>query len=234
MYEEINLKMITKKELSEFYSYITNIIIKKRKSTMLLKVTRIFDIYCNRRKGLNNLGQIKILTQKGFNNFDPNKNYDSKFMEWQDDGKDRCSSKLIFCCKFTILLLLLITKKKNIYIFLVHSLSWAERNALEKSKSDSSITAIGDCNYRTQGIQVSLENCDAPRNDETLALDNLDINEDDDEMNETVCNFKSMITKDCNNFNQTEYNNLRYGFKTQDITTKQLIVQGPEILNFQV
>lgn len=111
-------------------------------------------------------------------------------------------------------------------------MSWAERNALEKSKSDSSITAIGDCNYRTQGVQVSLENCEISTH-VTSVLENLDVNEEE-EIDENNANFKSILSKDCNNCNQLEYCGLRYGFKTQDVTTKQLIIQKPEILNFQV
>lgn len=110
-------------------------------------------------------------------------------------------------------------------------MSWAERNALEKSKSDSSITAIGDCNYRTQGIQVSLENCDMATN---VTLENLNMNEDEEEIDENNSNFKSLMSKDYNVSHQLGNYPMKYGFKTQDITTRQLIVQGPEILNFQV
>ncbi|OXU28215.1 hypothetical protein TSAR_011726 [Trichomalopsis sarcophagae] len=114
----------------------------------------------------------------------------------------------------------------------VESLSWIGTNDLEKSKSDSSIIPIGDCNYRARGVQVTLGTCGAQKK-LTSALRNLDIsNDDDDGDDERNVSFTPVITKDCP-YNQLDSNSFRYGFKTQNLTTKELVSVGPEILNFQ-
>lgn len=117
----------------------------------------------------------------------------------------------------------------------VDSLTWIGTNDLEKSKSDSSITPIGECNYRTRGVQVSLlGTCDAQKK-LTSALRNLDISNDDEQDSADYRNlsFTPVITKDCP-YNQFDSNSFRYGFKTQNLTTKEVVTQGQEILNFQV
>ena len=109
---------------------------------------------------------------------------------------------------------------------------WSGRNMLEKSKSDSSIIAIGDCNYRTQSVQVSIDACNTPKN-VTSVLKNLNLNSDD-EIEENDTKFIPIATKDSHSYDRFDYGLLKYGFKTEDVTTKQLVIQRPEILNFQV
>ncbi|XP_011505821.1 PREDICTED: uncharacterized protein LOC105368505 [Ceratosolen solmsi marchali] len=114
----------------------------------------------------------------------------------------------------------------------IDSFSWTRRNVLEKSKSSVSINAIGDCNYRNQGIQISLENCNMPRK-VISTLENLNLADDNDDIDDIDTNFVPNIMQDYDIYNQFDNSLLRYGIKTQDITTKQIIIQGSEILNFQ-
>jgi hypothetical protein len=64
----------------------------------------------------------------------------------------------------------------------------------------------------------------------TSTLENLDLNDND----ENNTNFKPNVMKDYEIYNHFDHALLCYGIKTQDITSKQIVIQGLEILNFQV
>lgn len=107
-------------------------------------------------------------------------------------------------------------------------MSWSKKNILGRSKSDSSINE--DCNYRTQGTQVALKNCNTAKN-VTSILENFNINNDDSD--DIIDDDVPTMIIDYPTYNQFDYA-YQYGIKTKDVTTKETVIQKPEILNFQV
>nr|XP_012230257.1 PREDICTED: uncharacterized protein LOC105676727 [Linepithema humile] len=107
----------------------------------------------------------------------------------------------------------------------VENLRWDENVHLTPRTKDA--VAAVDHNVRSQGIQAGIGICKDIRNF-TSALENLELETNDKDHPE-------LRTSDAQTdyFNDSEQEETVPVFKTREIPTFELVVQGPEILNFQ-
>ncbi|KMQ94034.1 hypothetical protein RF55_5834 [Lasius niger] len=110
----------------------------------------------------------------------------------------------------------------------VENLKWDENDHSADRTKDAEAVVDLDRNVRSQGVQVEIGTCKSIKNF-TSALKNLELETNDRELPE-------LRTSDAQTdyFNDSEQEDNIPVFKTREISTFQLVVQGMEILNFQV
>ncbi|XP_019700570.1 uncharacterized protein LOC105190988 isoform X1 [Harpegnathos saltator] len=107
----------------------------------------------------------------------------------------------------------------------VENLKWDENDNATRTKKD--VPSLGR-NVRSQEVQVGIGMCKDIRKF-TSALENLELETDEQDQ-------AKLRTSDAqtNYFNDSEQEETGPVFRTREKSTFQLVLQGPEILNFQV
>ncbi|XP_043287709.1 uncharacterized protein [Venturia canescens] len=104
------------------------------------------------------------------------------------------------------------------------------KNLLAKSRSDASIFNLGGCDVCTE--ETEIDYCDSDSKDFALAFDRLRLGVSDDSRDAPLSNFGDRGTQTCPCPDCTENSECRE-IKSREISSMKLVVQGPEILNYQ-
>ncbi|KAG7207596.1 hypothetical protein KM043_009219 [Ampulex compressa] len=111
----------------------------------------------------------------------------------------------------------------------VENFLWEERNLSKNAKSNVSLNNVLGYNVCSQGIQVSFENCKESRSFispfEHLKLE-AEPRDDTIPLQRTI----SLQTDENDNVSQEE---IVGGFRTREMSSFRLVIQSPDILNFQ-
>ncbi|XP_070172104.1 uncharacterized protein, partial [Polyergus mexicanus] len=115
----------------------------------------------------------------------------------------------------------------NRAVYRVENLKWDENDHPEARTKDAVAVVALDRNVCSQGVQVEIGTCKSIKNF-TSALKNLELETIDRDPPE-------LRTSDAqtDHFNDSEQEDNIPVFKTREISTFQLVIQGMEILNFQ-
>ncbi|XP_024935481.1 uncharacterized protein LOC112493625 [Cephus cinctus] len=112
----------------------------------------------------------------------------------------------------------------------VENFMWEDKTTLAKSRSDQSIP--GGCNVCSQGVQVTLGGCRESRSF-TSAFDRLELGTGAESKENMLPLTETQDAQTCPCAGCLERHAPVTGFRTREISSLRLVIQGPEILNYQ-